>query len=89
MKKDTDVDAHARVQVTGDINVPAGRVAFSAWAAALPEPWERQEADLMAYRHQLANQEEDGDGAAHHERPQKRVRPFCHVPRINCGFQFF
>lgn len=49
------------MQVTGDANVPAGKLAFSSWAAPLPEPWQRVEAELVAYRQQLANFGADDD----------------------------
>ena len=50
--------------MTGDVNVPAGKVAFSAAAAPMAEPWNADEAALVAYRQQLAAHSEDEDEAA-------------------------
>ncbi len=59
--------------MTGDANVAAGQVAFVGSAAQMAEPLSQQEAERIAYRHQLADfeadmaaadleSEDDGDG---------------------------
>ena len=43
--------------------MPAGKVAFSSTAAPLTEPWARAETELVAYRQQMANYEDDEEYA--------------------------
>ncbi len=73
--------------MTGDAIVAAGQVAFVGSAAQMAEPLSQQEAERIAYRHQLADfeadmaaadLESDEDGESHGEAAHaKRVGTCC------------